>query len=250
MKYFCFLLCIFSLFAYADNIEVNNVNFAYQIPSKGQPKDILVLFGGRNWLGAKTLKIFNFKKLAEKHNLILISPSFVNKNYWEPQTWSGNTLKTALKLICKKYKLHNPKIYLYGYSAGGQCAALFSDWMPEQITAWGAHGCGVYPEKIKNIKSPALITCGIDDTQRLQISRLFVYKYREAGGLVMWKYFNSGHGLNPKALELAKLWFDAIMSNSKIICFGEDDTMQIKKNIDTEFKNPIYNEKLMRLWQK
>ena len=128
---------------------------------------------------------------------------------------------------------------------------LFYQWMPEQVAAWGIHACGVYPDVIKNIKAPGMITCGTDDLERLQISRYFVYRYREAGGLILWKYFEStGHELSPHALQLAKIWFDDILSDKRIIGYGEDDTGQVGQHIETEFRNPLYSEAIKELWLK
>ena len=100
-------------------------------------------------------------------------------------------------------------------------------------------------------KAPFLITCGTEDQERFQISRHFIYRYREHGGLLLWKYFpNSGHELSKEALELAKVWFDDLLSCKKVIAYGEDDTRQIKPRLDTEFRNPLYSEKMRELWQK
>ena len=72
----------------AAELTVDGVEFAYRLPA-GQPQAIMVLFGGRNWKGADTLKRFRFDDLADRHRLILLSPSFRDRNYWEPEKWSG-----------------------------------------------------------------------------------------------------------------------------------------------------------------
>ena len=143
------------------------------------------------------------------------------------------------------------RVFFYGYSAGGQCSALFYNWMPEQVAAWGLHGCGVYPARVRYVKAPALITCGVNDKERFQISRHFVYRYRETGGNLLWKPFlRNGHELNREALELAKAWFDALLSGDRDLCYGEDETGQIGGNIDIEFHNPLYSKKIMELWKR
>ena len=246
-----FLLLLPSLLG-ADVIKLNGIEFHYRIPEKYDAKSkIMVLFGGRNWQGERTLKTYNFNALADKHSIFLLSPSFKDRDYWEPQVWSGKLLQKAIRQLEKRYNLQPQKVYFYGYSAGGQCTALFYQWMPQKVAACAIHACGVYPEKIKNSKAPFLITCGTEDKERFQISRHFIYRYREHGGLLLWKYFpNSGHELSKEALELAKLWFDDFLSGKKVIAYGEDDTRQIKPQIDTEFRNPLYSEKMQELWQK
>lgn len=244
------LLCSFILSG--EVIQVGDVDFHYRKPGKyNNASKIMILFGGRNWSGDKTLASYGFNDLADRHNLFLLSPSFKDRNYWEPMPWSGKVLQEAIRRLENKFKLIPQKVYMYGYSAGGQCVALFYQWMPEQVAAWGIHACGVYPDVIKNIKAPGMITCGTDDLERLQISRYFVYRYREAGGLILWKYFGgTGHELSPHALQLAKIWFDDILSDKRIIGYGEDDTGQVGQQIETEFRNPLYSEAIKELWRK
>ena len=253
MKKLFFLLCFFMPFLlWAEVFRLDGVDFHYRIPGKYDTKStIMVLFGGRNWQGERTLKTYNFNDLADKYKIFLLSPSFNDCNYWEPQVWSGELLKKAIQLLEKRYHLQPQKVYFYGYSAGGQCVALFYQWMPDKVAACGIHACGVYPETINVSQVPFLITCGLEDNERFQISRYFIYCYREHGGLLLWKYFpHSGHELSKSALELAKVWFDDLLSGKKIIAYGEDDTRQIKQQIDTEFRNPLYSEKMRELWIK
>ena len=160
----------------------------------------MVLFGGRNWKGADTLKRFRFDDLADRHRLILLSPSFRDRNYWEPEKWSGPALQRAAAELERRCRMPSRPLFFYGYS----CASLFYSWMPEKVAAWAAHACGVYPQKITRAHAPALITCGIEDTDRHRISRSFIYRYREADGELLWKPFPGGHELNPEALELAR----------------------------------------------
>ena len=160
----------------AAELTVDGVEFAYRLPA-GQPQAIMVLFGGRNWKGADTLKRFRFDDLADRHRLILLSPSFRDRNYWEPEKWSGPALQRAAAELERRYRMPSRPLFFYGYSAGGQCASLFYAWMPEKVAAWAAHACGVYPQKITRAHAPALITCGIEDTDRYRISRSFICRY-------------------------------------------------------------------------
>ena len=252
MKTFLSFLLFMPILIFAEVIRLDGVDFHYRIPQKYDTRSkIMVLFGGRNWQGERTLKTYNFNALADKHRIFLFSPSFKDRDYWEPQVWSGKLLQKAIRQLEKRYNLQSQKVYFYGYSAGGQCTALFYQWMPQKVAACGLHACGVYPEKIKKSKAPFLITCGTEDKERFQISRHFIYRYREHGGLLLWKYFsNSGHELSKEALELAKVWFDDLLSGKKVIAYGEDDIRQIKQQIDTEFRNPLYSEKMWELWKK
>ena len=108
----------------------------------------MVLFGGRNWTGKRTLREYGFEDLADRHGLALVSPSFVDNDYWKPEAWSGAALTNELARIERENGISFSRICLYGYSAGGQCAALFQAWWPGGVTAWGAHGCGVFPARV------------------------------------------------------------------------------------------------------
>ena len=169
------VLFSFPLLLSAAVFQVDEIDFHFTPPpvNNGTAR-IMVLFGGRNWPGNKTLQTYRFDSLARKHNLILLSPSFRDRNYWDPEQWSGKTLKRAVAELVKQYHLKPHKLYFYGYSAGGQCSALFYAWMPEQVAAWGSHACGVYPPEIRVSSAPALLTCGEKDSERLAISRIFL----------------------------------------------------------------------------
>lgn len=247
--YFLLLLCLCVILG-AEEFQVDGVSFVCRAPARlGTDSRILILFGGRNWSGAKTLKAYRFDQLADRHRLFLLSPSFVDREYWDPARWSGKTLQKAVEKIEHRYRLSPQKLFLYGYSAGGQCAALFADWMTERVAAWGAHACGVYPPMI-HTSVPALITCGIDDRERFQISRFFVYRYREHGGELLWKALPGGHELSPDALNLARAWLNAILSGTRSPEYGEDDTKVIRRDLDLEYRNPLYDATIRELWRR
>lgn len=252
--FLCLLLCMIGV-ARGETLSVGGVEFAYRLPP--QPDEatrIFVLFGGRNWKGERALQAFGFDALADQHNVLIISPSFVNNDYWEPQKWSGALLKQAIQQLETRYKLKPQKIFLYGYSAGGQCASLFYHYMPEVVAAWGAHACGVYPETPTKNGAPALVTCGADDEDRMRISRRFIYAYRENGGNLVWKLYPVGHALNPEALALARAFFAAILEGKSPRFVGEDDSLRVvpvekAADIDAEFQNPLYGDDVKKCWQ-
>lgn len=124
-----FLALIMSTFLASDG-EITNFNIStnapqnkavkmvLRIPAGFSKKDaksycVMVLFGGRNWQGEKTIKAYNFVKMADKHKLFLLSPSFKNDNYWEPEKWSGKALLQAVKKVKVKYSLKKDSKLLY-----------------------------------------------------------------------------------------------------------------------------------------
>ena len=120
------------------------------------------------------------------------------------------------------------------------------------VAAWGAHGCGVYPEKDTPPFAPALVTCGESDEYRLRISRQFSYRRREAGGAVLWRPYPCGHNLEPAALALARAWLASFAGDEPSVrAWGEDDTGRVLPvvQIDPEFRNPLYSAELESLWR-
>jgi len=252
MKKLLHVLLFLPLFVSAETIRTDGGVFHCRVPETyDADSGIMVLFGGRDWPGDKTLAACGFSRLADRHRLFLLAPSFKGRNYRQPESGSGNLLKKAVGQLERRYGLKSQKLCFYGYSAGGECAALFYQWMPERVAAWGVHACGVYPVSIRCSLAPCLITCGLDDAERFQISRGFIYRYREHGGLLLWKYFpDTGHELSRQALELAEAWFDDLLSGRSIIAYGEDDTRKVPAKPDAAFSNPLYSEKLKELWRK
>ncbi len=245
------------LLAKYERMELGGIEFVYRLPAKIEKNArVMVVFGGRNWPGEKTIKTFNFDKLADKHSLILLSPSFKDDEYWQPEKWSGKLLLKAVEALNSKCSLPDRKLLFYGYSAGGQCANLFYNYMPERVEAWGLHACGVYPQAPQKNGAPAFATCGLLDSDRVRISKIFIYKYRELGGNIIWKTYAGGHELNGEALDFARQFFDDILGGSASpICVGEDETMLVlpphrAREIDIEFRNPLYSEKLKKLWEE
>ncbi|MBR4616344.1 MAG: hypothetical protein IKO55_12115, partial [Kiritimatiellae bacterium] len=163
--------------------SVEGIPFICRAPEAYTPDSrVAVLFGGRDWSAEKTLSVFGFDGVADSNGLFIVSPSFACDDYWRPESGTGRIVCRAIDAVRRRHDLKPNPVILYGYSAGGQCAALFSDWMKGEVAAWGAHGCGVYSETNAPPFAPALVTCGEGDEDRLRISRRFAYARREAGG--------------------------------------------------------------------
>ena len=150
MKVLLSVLFFIPILLFAEVFRLDSVDFHYRVPEKYNDKSkIMVLFGGRNWKGGKTLRTYDFNDLADKHGVFLLSPSFKDRAYWEPEVWSGRLLQKAIRQLEKRYNLQSQKVYFYGYSAGGQCAALFYQWMPQKVAACAIHAAESIPEKSK-----------------------------------------------------------------------------------------------------
>lgn len=265
MTFLILSLFLFPLFLRADVLTVPTsapenrlLKIHYRLPASwNRESRIMVLFGGRNWPGNRTLSEYHFDQLADQYNLILVSPSFVNDTYWEPEKWSGRALFSAIGTLEKKFHLKRKKMLYYGFSAGGQCANLFYAYAPERVFALGIHACGVYfnARGWKKPLVPILLTCGSEDPERFLISKTFLCQYRESGGTLLWIPDHMGHQLNRFHLEIATCFFQNILENSSPLWIGEDDTKLYypiceKEKIDPEFRNPLYDKKLLKFWEQ
>ena len=234
-------------------MPVSGVEFVCRVPQRYDADSrVVVLFGGRGWPGTKTLKEFGFGLLADRERAFLISPSFSKGEYWNPEAGSGRNLAAAVAELRKRYGLKDHALVLYGYSAGGQCAALFAQSKELSVSAWGAHGCGVYPDGDLAAKVPALVTCGFGDEDRLRISRSFAMRYRGLGGTLLFKPLSGGHELGDDARAIAREWLSAVLAGGESWIWGEDDTLLVKErdDIDVEVRNPLYTRRLTELWQR
>ncbi|MDD5698847.1 MAG: hypothetical protein PHH77_09560 [Victivallaceae bacterium] len=242
------------------------VKMALRIPAGFSPKTapecrIMVLFGGRNWPGAATLKRYDFAELADKFRLFLLAPGFVDDEYWYPQKWSGPALLQAIKMINIKYGLNeNRKIIYLGYSAGGQCAVLFYHWKPEIVKMWGVYACGVWfePEPCVSRAAPAIITCGEYDRERYSASERFVRRARECGYSIVWRSYPADHGLSSEALALAGSFFAALLAGKFTAAYiGDDQEMNFypagsrdARNIEVEYRNRLPSRDFAEQWNR
>lgn len=234
------------------HLRVRGIEFVCRIPRQYDHRSrIIVLFGGRGWSGGKTLDEFGFGRLADRERAFLVSPSFSRGEYWNPSTGTGAVLASAVAELEKRYGLRRQPLVLYGYSAGGQCSALFAQAKELSVAAWGVHGCGVFPEAPART-IPALITCGERDADRMRIGRNFSCRYREGGGALLLKPLAGGHELSPSALALAREWIRAVLAGGESWIWGEDGTYKIaeKDAIEAEFRNPLYTTRLSDLWRE
>ena len=198
--------------------------------------------------------------------MFLLAPSFDDgipfRPYWEPRSGTGRLLLRAVGEVERRFDLAPGRIVLYGYSAGGQCAALFASYLKGRVAAWGAHACGVFPEP-PLVSAPALLTCGVGDVDRLCIGQTFACRYREAGGSLVWRTMEGGHELGASALGLARAFFGAsalglaraffgaVASGAPCAYWGEDGTWRVleRERIAPEYRSPLYTPALAELWR-
>ena len=230
----------------------------YRVPSSYDPSRrerhrVLVLFGGRNADGRPEVSgKLGWTAWADLNGVFLVAPTLRDDAYWEPKAWSGRALLDALDALAAKFRVATRGLLFYGYSAGGQLAALLQASSPFPVAAWAVHGCGVFPDPPPRLGAPALVSCGIGDEGRFTLGRTFACRYREAGGPLVWKPTRGGHAPDATALALARALFAAVASGAPCARWGEDDTRRLapREAIDPEYLNPLYDAAVADLWRR
>ena len=155
-----------------DNFKT--AKFACWIPSGVQPKGVVVMTPGSNSDGRKWVKDSLWREFAKKNSLALVgcyfedhAPSFVEQ-YIEASKGSGLALLKALD----SFGLRTAKLFLWGFSAGGEFNYEFTCWLapkePGRVRAFVVNKGGVYysllaPEETRMI--PAIFFVGSRDEQ-------------------------------------------------------------------------------------
>ena len=186
----------------------------YRVPSSYKENSkskfrVLVFFGGRNFSGDKQLNKPSWNNFADELGIFIVSPSFVNEDYWQGKGWSGRALIEGLQKIKKLYNISDENLFFYGYSAGGQCSNLFPAAMPERTRAYVSHASGVFHKPNPKMRGiPALLTCGDADHARYVINKNFIEEYRKLGVNVLWKsFYNHTHDIPSASQKLAQEFF-------------------------------------------
>ena len=210
---------------------------------------VLVLLGGRGWTGAQALRDLGFADWALARGWCLLAPSFGDGG--RDSRAAAEALSSALGDLRRRHGLRPYPVFLYGYSAGGELAALLQARPPFPVAAWAVHGCGVFPEAFR-ADAPALVSCGVGDEGRFGLSRTFACRYREAGGLLVWRTAWGGHEPDAGALALARELFAAVSAGAPCALWGEDDTRRVlpRARIDPEYANPLYTPAMAERWRR
>jgi polyhydroxybutyrate depolymerase len=107
-------------------------------------KDGVALFlHGAPGQASKVMDIFDAKMIANKHNLVAISPEGIESTWGWLSVNSKSTdanadvdyLSELLTKIKSEHNINSDKVYVFGYSAGGFMAYKLACEIPEQITA-------------------------------------------------------------------------------------------------------------------
>ena len=115
---------------FADSFRLDGVVFHYRLPKKlADDSRILVLFGGRNSSGFRTLRLFRFDDLADRHH----QPALTLLQWQQllgPANGTGS-LKTRNRLSGRSTTFVKPVYLLRSYRDN----ATHLHWMPEKTAS-------------------------------------------------------------------------------------------------------------------
>lgn len=233
-------------------LSVDGVDAVFAVPNHVFPDSrILVLLGGRGWDGGKTLRELGFAGWAESRGWCVIAPSVSERLRRTSGGVPAAALGRMVETLRRRHSLRPLPVFVFGYSAGGEIAALMQRSPPFRVAAWGVAGCGVFPDPPRS-GPPAFVACGKEDSGRFAIGRTFACRYREAGGELLWCPTGGGHEPNGTSLAIAREFFAAVASGAPCAVWGEDDTRRAmpRETIDPEFLNPLHSGRIADLWRR
>jgi pimeloyl-ACP methyl ester carboxylesterase len=228
---------------------------------------ILVLVPGYNGAGQDLLD-GRWKAFAEKHDLVLLAPSFQavgdennrGKGYYYPEQGSGAVLEKALEDVKARMGARFDQVLIFGFSAGAHFGHRFALWKPQRVKAFVAYSAGWWSEPNKSLRAvPALILCGEAD-ERFAASYEFFMKGHRLGCPWIWRgYKETGHVLSVPVREMAEV-FLAHYAEKKLgadleCFFGDFQSYQTypkerREEIQEEFRILLPSLVIAETWKK
>lgn len=199
--------------------------FASRIPAQGKPiRGVLVMIPGSNADGRYMIENHAWEMFARKHHLAMVGCYFQDDNrgmiegYADARSGSGQAL---LDYIAKEVN-DDPaiKLYLFGYSAGGQFAYEFACWKPERTAAFVMNKGGVYytalaPKATRD--TPGLLFLGKRDAPfRKAIIRGIFHLNHVAGDAKGWELIeeDTAHEIGSSE-RLSREWMDILLTDEE-----------------------------------
>ena len=184
------------------------------LPSIYTPeKDWPVLVGVHSYSGDGKQCLDWWKDYAESAGFILLCPSFGTGS----GDWEFIQIETNLLVILRRVRNEvrtQKKVFLAGFSAGGEFAQLFSYAHPNLVRAVSLLSSGNYHDPYKDFSAiPFLVLIGDQDNPLARTNaRLFMEGLQQKGYRVEYEVLPGvGHELTPQALQRTILFFQTFM---------------------------------------
>jgi dipeptidyl aminopeptidase/acylaminoacyl peptidase len=183
------------------------------LPSAYSPeKDWPVLVGVHGYSGDGKQCLDWWQEPAEKAGFVLVCPSFGAGNVEWEFIQNETNLLGILRRVGNEVRVQK-KIFLAGFSAGGEFALLFSYSHPNLVQAVSLLSSGNYYEPFKDYKDIRfLVLMGDrDNPVAEQNAASFVEGLQQKGYTVEYEVLPGvGHEVAPEALEKTILFFQEI----------------------------------------
>lgn len=231
--------------------EVKNDDYELLKP-KTDIRGIIVLFGGYPEKAEDIKREFKIAKIAKKNGVAVIFMNY-NRKLWLEEN-EKEALAEHLEEILKENELTRSKIYLGGFSSGGNVALLISDFLTQQNSE-------IAPKGVFVVDSPidlaALYKSSEKNIERnfsepsVQESRWLIETLGKRFGIPDEDISNyENYAIYTSETDN----FSNInnLQNIKIRFYSEPDTTWWKKNRMADFDqiNAFYLEKLSKLLEK
>lgn len=211
---------------YAMNVDVEVKSFAVAkfgifVPPDTPLKGILVLTPGSNEDGRKDIVGPEWYTWARTRSLAVLGCYFKDhgqsavENYVDAKTESGPALVEALEMFTEKYpQLKGLRLYLWGWSAGGQFNHEFNAHFPEKVGGFVVNKGGVYYTALAPAKARqnhGLYILGTKDYPLRGVAIRGVYAINVyAGARWVLEEEEVDHELG-NSIKLAKQFFDHLL---------------------------------------
>lgn len=228
---------------------------------------VLVLVPGYNGAGQDLLD-GRWKAFAEKHDLVLLAPSFralgnennQGKGYYYPEQGSGAVLEHALEDVKERMGARIDQVLIFGFSAGAHFGHRFALWKPQCVKAFVAYSAAWWSEPNEGLRAvPALIMCGEAD-ERFAASYEFFMKGHRLGCPWIWRgYKEIGHVLTAPVREMAEVFlahYAEKKPDAALECFyGDFQSYQSYpveqgQEVNEEFRIILPSSEIAETWKK
>jgi dienelactone hydrolase len=184
------------------------------LPSAYTPeRDWPVFVGAHSFSGDGKECLDLWKDYAEGAGFVLLCPSFGKGN----GDWEFIQIETNLLVILRRVRNEvrvQKKVFLAGFSAGGEFSLLFSYAHPNLVQAVSLLSTGNYHDPYKDFSAISfLVLMGDQDSHLAQKdARIFVDELQKNGYHVEYEVLTGvGHEITPYAMQRTMLFFQTFL---------------------------------------
>lgn len=191
------------------------------VPENHDPEKRYWLFVAVHGLNGKGEGALGWAKFANEGDCIVVGPTFKG-TYQFPSAKSGHgkNLVEIFKELSRQYKLRR-KMFVTGFSAGAQFAHRFALDAPQLVVGCAAHSAGSWSSPSPKARAvPFVVTCGEDDTKRIDMAKKFADQLKRKRYAVSSEWYEGvGHSMCNDSRELTRKLFLACTNGMPIALY-------------------------------